>query len=88
MVIGVGFGALWTVSPPLAAECFGLENFGSVFGLLLSAYGFLSSLLGSWLSGYLLDITQGNFTLVFSYLGAFCVVSAGLILLVRPPRID
>jgi hypothetical protein len=56
------------------------------FGLIFTAYGFLSGPLGPWLSGYILDLTQGNYTLVFSYLGIMCLVSDGPILLVQPWR--
>ena len=42
-------------------------------------------MLGPSLSGYLLDITNGNFTIVFAYLGIFCIVSGILIRWVTPP---
>jgi OFA family oxalate/formate antiporter-like MFS transporter len=83
-VIGFAFGTLFAVTAPLAGDCFGLVNFGAIFGLIFTAYGFFSGPLGPWLSGYVLDITQGNYTLVFSYLGFMYLASAGLILLVRP----
>ena len=85
-VIGFAFGTLFAVSAPLAGDCFGLANFGAIFGLIFTAYGFVSGPLGPWLSGYLLDITQSNYTLVFSYLGLMYLVSAGLILRVQPWR--
>ena len=40
--IGLAFGALFTVSAPLVTEVFGLENFGKVFGLVFTAYGFFA----------------------------------------------
>ena len=83
-VIGFAFGTLFAVTAPLAGDCFGMANFGAIFGLIFTAYGFLSGPLGPWLSGYILDLTQGNFTLVFSYLGLMYFASAGLILRVRP----
>jgi OFA family oxalate/formate antiporter-like MFS transporter len=83
-VIGFAFGTLFAVTAPLAGDCFGLVNFGAIFGLIFTAYGFFSGPLGPWLSGYILDITNGNYTLVFSYLGLMYLASAGLILLVRP----
>jgi MFS transporter, OFA family, oxalate/formate antiporter len=83
-VIGFAFGTLFAVTAPLAGDCFGMANFGAIFGLIFTAYGFLSGPLGPWLSGYILDLTQGNYTLVFSYLGLMYLASAGLILLVRP----
>ncbi len=85
-VIGHAFGTLFTVTAPLAGDCFGMAHFGAIFGLIFTAYGFLAGPLGPWLSGYILDATQGNYTLVFSYLGFMYLASAGLILLVRPWR--
>ena len=85
-VIGFAFGTLFAVSAPLAGDCFGMLHFGAIFGLIFTAYGFLSGPLGPWLSGYILDITRGNYTIVFSYLGIMYLVSAGLIVLVRPWR--
>lgn len=83
-IIGFAFGTLFAVSAPLAGDCFGMAHFGSIFGLIFTAYGFVSGPLGPWLSGYILDITQGNYTIVFSYLGLMYLIAAGLILLVKP----
>ncbi len=85
-VIGFAFGTLFAVTAPLAGDCFGMTHFGAIFGLIFTAYGFLSGPLGPWLSGYILDLTQDNYTLVFSYLGLMYLASAGLISLVRPWR--
>jgi OFA family oxalate/formate antiporter-like MFS transporter len=85
-VIGFAFGTLFAVSGPLAGDCFGMAHFGAIFGLIFTAYGFVSGPLGPWLSGHILDVTQGNYTLVFSYLGLMYLGAAGLILLVQPWR--
>ena len=85
-VIGFAFGTLFAVSGPLAGDCFGMAHFGSIFGLIFTAYGFVSGPLGPWLSGHILDVTRGNYTLVFSYLGLMYLGAAGLILLVQPWR--
>lgn len=85
-VIGFAFGTLFSVSAPLVADCFGLRHFGAILGLVFTAYGFVAGLLGPSLSGYLLDVTGGNFVLVFSYLGLFCFLSGGFIHFVTPPR--
>jgi OFA family oxalate/formate antiporter-like MFS transporter len=78
-VIGFAFGTMFSVSAPLVTDCFGLRHFGAIFGLVFTAYGFVAAPLGPSLSGYLLDITNGNFTLVFGYLGCFCLASAMII---------
>jgi len=85
-VIGFSFGTLFAVSAPLATDCFGLKHFGAIFGLNFTAYGFVSGILGPSLSGYLLDITKGNFLLVFTYLGVFCIISGIFIRWVTPPH--
>jgi len=69
----------------LVSDCFGLEHFGVIFGLIFTAYGFVSGAIGPSLSGYILDATGGNFTLVLSYLGLFCTASGLLIRFVTPP---
>ena len=85
-VVGFAFGTLFAVSAPLAGDCFGMTHFGAVFGLIFTAYGFVSAPLGPWLSGYILDLTRGNYTIVFSYLGLMYLAAAGIILRVRPHR--
>jgi OFA family oxalate/formate antiporter-like MFS transporter len=85
-VIGFSFGTLFAVSAPLATDCFGLKHFGAIFGLVFTAYGFVSGILGPSLSGYLLDLTKGNFLLVFTYLGIFCILSGIFIRWVTPPH--
>lgn len=83
-VIGFAFGTLFAVSAPLAVDCFGLKHFGSIFGLIFTAYGFLSGLAGPSLSGFLLDSGGWSYTGVFFYLGALCLVAAVIISLVKP----
>jgi MFS transporter, OFA family, oxalate/formate antiporter len=85
-VIGMAFGAMFAVSGPLAGDCFGMAHFGAVFGLIFTAYGFVAGPLGPWLSGYVLDVTRGNYTLVFSSLGLMYLMATTLILTVRPWR--
>jgi MFS transporter, OFA family, oxalate/formate antiporter len=65
-------------------DVFGLENFGSIFGLVFTAYGFLAGFLGPWLSGIILDITDSDYTLVFWMFALFYLVAAGLITKVEP----
>ncbi len=78
-VIGFAFGTLFAVSAPFVSDCFGMEHFGAIFGLIFTAYGFVAGILGPWLGGYLLDVSQGNFTLVFFYLGSLMLSSALMI---------
>ena len=82
--MGFAFGTLFAVSAPLASDCFGMKHFGAIFGLVFTAYGFIAGALGPWLSGYLLDATHGDFSLVFIYLAIFYFTSALLIRYARP----
>ena len=86
--VGFGFGTQFSVAAPLISDCFGLDHFADIFGLLFTGYGFLAGLAGPWLSGTLLDLYPGNFQLVFSCLGCFFFVSAALIMFTRPSNKD
>lgn len=86
-VIGFAFGTLFSVSAPLAMDCFGVKHFGAIFGLTFTAYGFVAGPIGPSLSGFLLDITEGNFALVFAYLGVFCLIASILVRFVTPPKL-
>lgn len=83
--IGVGFGTLFSVSAPLAVDCFGIAHFGAIYGLIFTAYGFVAGALGPLLGGVLVD-TAGGYGLVFGYLGALCVACAVLVQFVRAPK--
>ncbi len=84
-VVGFAFGTLFSVSAPLVTDCFGLEHFGAIFGLVFTAYGFVAGALGPSLGGRLLDVTGGDYFVVFLYLGVFCVLSGLCIRFVVPP---
>lgn len=83
-VVGFAFGTLFAVSAPFVSDCFGMAHFGTIFGLVFTAFGFFSGALGPWLSGYLLDGSGGNFTPVFIYLGGLMIISALLIQFATP----
>jgi len=82
-LVGFGFGTQFSVAAPLISDCFGLDHFADIFGLLFTGYGFLAGLAGPWLSGYLLDLYPGNFQLVFNCLGSFFFLSAVLVMFTR-----
>ncbi|MBI5604315.1 MAG: MFS transporter [Deltaproteobacteria bacterium] len=85
-IIGFAFGTLFAVSAPLVADCFGMKHFGAILGLVFTAYGFLSGILGPSLGGYLLDLLDDNYFIVFNYLGMFCLLSGFFIRRVVPPE--
>ncbi|MFA5903631.1 MAG: MFS transporter [Desulfobacula sp.] len=81
--VGLAFGGMFTVSAPLVTEVFGMENFGKVFGLVFTAYGFFAGFLGPWLSGLILDVTGSDFRVVFTLFACFYLISSILILKVK-----
>jgi len=80
---GMGFGTLFTIVSPMTSSIFGLKNFSMIFGLIFTAYGFISSLAGPTLSGYILDVTGGNYEIVFTYLAAFALTGAVLMFVLK-----
>jgi len=87
-VVGFSFGTVFAVSAPLIVDCFGIERFGTIFGMVFTAYAFVAGPLGPWLSGYILDRTSGDFTLVFYYLATLCFLAAFLVRYVTPPALN
>lgn len=85
-LIGFGYGTLFSCSAPMISDCFGLKNFGVILGLVFTAYGFIASIIGPAVSGYILGLTNGNYQIVFNYLAIFCIASAVLIMLVKTPQ--
>ena len=87
-LVGFGFGTQFSVAAPLISDCFGLDHFADIFGLLFTGYGFLAGLAGPWFSGFLLDLYPGDFQLVFNCLGSFFLLSAVLIMFTRKSARD
>ena len=86
-VVGFAFGTLFAVSAPLVVDCFGMVHFGTIFGLIFTAYGFVAGALGPWMSGYILDVSGGGFPPVFLLLGGFYFLSAVLISFAAPSKV-
>lgn len=82
-LVGFAFGTLFAITAPLGTDLFGLKYFGVIFGYIFTAYGFVGGLVGPLLSSYVLGKT-GSFTVVFSYLGVFCLLAAFFIILAKP----
>jgi OFA family oxalate/formate antiporter-like MFS transporter len=81
--IGYAFGTMFSVSAPLIGDCFGMDHFGAVIGMIFTAYGFVAGVIGPWLTGRLLDVTGGNFSAIFIYLGVLMLSAAALIQLTK-----
>jgi len=79
MCYGGGFGTM----PAFAADYFGPANVGSIYGLMLTAWGFASAF-GPLLIAHLRQ-TSGNYSSGLHVIVVIVAVSAILPLLVRPP---
>ena len=79
MCYGGGFGTM----PAFAADYFGPANVGSIYGLILTAWGFASAF-GPLLIAHM-RTTTGNYTSGLHVLAGVMAVSTVLPLLVRPP---
>ncbi|MCI7552103.1 MAG: MFS transporter [Actinomycetaceae bacterium] len=82
-LVGFAFGTLFAITAPLGTDLFGLKYFGLIFGYIFTAYGFVGGLVGPLLSSYVLGKT-GSYTVVFAYLGVFCLLAALFIMLAKP----
>ncbi len=79
MCYGGGFGTM----PAFAADYFGSANVGSIYGLMLTAWGFASAF-GPLLIAHLRQ-SSGSFTGGLHEIAVVMAISAVLPLLVRPP---
>src|SRR5213596_825202 len=77
---GGGFGTM----PAFAADFFGARNVGSVYGLMLTAWG-LAGLLGPTLIAHVRQST-GYYTEALDLIAGIMLLSAALPFLVRPPK--
>jgi MFS transporter, OFA family, oxalate/formate antiporter len=77
---GGGFGTM----PAFAADYFGPTNVGSIYGLMLTAWGF-AGVLGPTLIARIRQST-GHYSLALQVIAAIVLVSAVLPLVTRPPR--
>jgi MFS transporter, OFA family, oxalate/formate antiporter len=77
---GGGFGTM----PAFAADYFGPTNVGSIYGLMLTAWGF-AGVLGPMLIANIRQST-GHYSQALSVIAVIVLVSAVLPLITRPPR--
>ncbi|MGH7396924.1 MAG: MFS transporter [Candidatus Rokuibacteriota bacterium] len=73
---GVGMSGSLAMTSALTGDIFGRFSVGSIFGLIFLSHQAGSSL-GSWLGGFLFDVT-GGYGAAFSVAGALLLIAAGL----------
>lgn len=79
---GGGFGTM----PAFAADFFGPRNVGSIYGLMLTAWGF-AGLFGPTLIAHVRQ-TTGYYTLALEMIAGIMLVSAVLPFVIRPPKLQ
>jgi OFA family oxalate/formate antiporter-like MFS transporter len=79
---GGGFGTM----PAFAADYFGPANVGSVYGLMLTAWGF-AGVLGPTLIAHIRQST-GHYSQALQVIAVIVLISAVLPLITRPPKSD
>jgi OFA family oxalate/formate antiporter-like MFS transporter len=77
---GGGFGTM----PAFAADFFGPRNVGSIYGLMLTAWGF-AGVVGPTLIAYVRQST-GNYTAALEVIAGIMLVSTILPLIIRTPK--
>jgi OFA family oxalate/formate antiporter-like MFS transporter len=82
-LIGFNFGGNFSLFPTITAEIFGAKAVGQNYPLVFLAYG-VGGIFGPILGGRLGDVQ--NFPLAFTLCGVLCIVAAGIMGTVHPPR--
>lgn len=83
-LIGFNFGGNFALFPTITADTFGTKFIGQNYGWVFLAYG-IGGIFGPILGGKLGDL--GNFPLAFTICGILCLVAAGIISMVKPPKV-
>ena len=79
-LIAFSFGGTLTIYPSIVSDFFGLKNFAKNYGLLYLGFG-----IGS-LSGSIIAILLGSFTITFSIISILLVVAIVLSLMIKLPK--
>ncbi len=82
MCYGGGFGTM----PAFATDYFGSTNVGSIYGLMLTAWGF-AGVLGPILIAHIRE-TTGHYSGALHVIAIIVLLAAGVPLLVRPPAFE
>jgi len=82
-LIGFNFGGNFALFPMITANTFGAKTVGQNYGWVFLAYG-IGGIFGPMLGGKLGDMD--NFPLAFTICGVLCLVAAGIISMVKPPK--
>ncbi|MDF2890887.1 MAG: Permease [Clostridia bacterium] len=79
---GFGYGALLSLFPSLAADYYGVKNFGGNYGVLYTAWG-VSGTIGPIIAGMVVDAT-GTFNLAYIISAALLAIALVLAIFTKP----
>jgi len=82
-LIGFNFGGNFALFPTITADTFGTKYIGQNYGWVFLAYG-IGGIFGPIMGGKLGDMN--NFSLAFIICGILCLIAAGIISGVKPPK--
>lgn len=82
-LIGFNFGGNFALFPMITANTFGAKTVGQNYGWVFLSYG-VGGIFGPMLGGKLGDMN--NFPMAFTICGVLCLVAAGIIAMVKPPK--
>jgi OFA family oxalate/formate antiporter-like MFS transporter len=82
-VVGFTFGGMLTIFPATTVDYFGIKNFGTNYGMLITAWG-VGGVFGPLLGGLVRDLT-GTYSLSFIVSGILSLIGAALTLVTKPP---
>ena len=83
-VVGFTFGGMLTIFPATTVDYFGIKNFGTNYGMLITAWG-VGGVFGPLLGGLVRDLT-GTYSLSFIVSGILSLIGAALTLVTKPPK--
>ncbi len=85
LTLGISYGGYVALSPAVAAELFGLVGLGSILGALYTSGGF-GALIGPYLGGRILDVTNDSYPVAIVVAMVLNVVGTLLLLPLRGQR--
>jgi OFA family oxalate/formate antiporter-like MFS transporter len=86
-MIGLCFGACFSLFPSTSADFFGAKNAGANYGILFTSYG-LGGILGPMLSAYMLPATPtvASYAMPGLILGTLVGIAAVMALIIKAPK--
>ena len=85
--VGYGFGTMFAITGPVAAKHFGMKHFGSIFGLIFTAYGCVGGIIGPLLAGVIIGYADSPYRIIFAYLAVFMILGTCFMVILKRRRL-